>query len=299
MTTESKKDVYGIVTENIIKVMESGIVPWRMPWGIGGLPRNALPQKPYRGVNVPLLAMHAFENNVFVTEAQLKNLGGTAKEGEYPIIATYWERRTDKEDSEKTYSALLYERVFNISQCEGVSFEDIEPHVYPEKPLTFCHDLVKGIINHSPLTPKLMTSDTSMHYNMEGDVISMPKSEEYASSEYYYYDLFQMLIHASGIPSRLNREGCMDMGERFSKEELIADIGAHYLCFYAGISTSIASMSVTHLYQWLELFREDTKLFVSACTMAQKAVDFILGGFVMEEAGQSKENKTSPNDEEE
>ncbi len=137
MTTESKKDVYGIVTDTIIKVMESGIVPWRMPWGVGGIPRNALTLKPYRGVNVPLLAMYSFEQNVFVSEKQLANLGGKAKEGEYPMIATYWEWRVDKEDSEKQYSVLLYERVFNISQCEGVSFEDMEPHVYPEKPLTF------------------------------------------------------------------------------------------------------------------------------------------------------------------
>jgi antirestriction protein ArdC len=282
MTTESKKDVYGIVSDTIIKVMESGIVPWRMPWGVGGIPRNALTLKPYRGVNVPLLAMYSFEQNVFVSEKQLTNLGGKAKEGEYPMIATYWEWRVDKEDSEKQYSVLLYERVFNISQCEGVSFEDMEPHSYPEKPLTFCHDLVKGIINSSSLTPKLMKADSSMRYDVDTDVIFMPESKEYNSSERYYYDLFQMLVHASGIPARLNRECFMDMGERFSKEDLIADMGAHYLCFYAGMSESVSSMSVSHLYKWLELFREDTRLFVSACTMAQKVVDFILSGFVME-----------------
>ncbi len=127
-----------------------------------------------------------------------------------------------------------------------------------------------------------MKADSSMRYDVDTDVIFMPESKEYNSSELYYYDLLQMFVHASGIPSRLNRECFMDMGERFSKEDLIADMGAHYLCFYAGMSESVSSLSVSHLYKWLELFREDTRLFVSACTMAQKAVDFVLGWFVME-----------------
>jgi antirestriction protein ArdC len=278
-TNESRKDVYGIVTENIIKVMESGIVPWRMPWGVGGQPRNAITQKPYRGVNVPLLAMYAFDTNVFLSEKQLENLGGTAKEGEYPIMATYWEWRTDSEDAEKQYSVLLYEKVFNVSQVEGVSFDGLDPLVYPENPLEYCRDLVKGIVDDSAQTLSIMHSADCLLYDMDTDVIFIPPSESYRSPELFYYDLFQMFVHATGITTRLDRKEFALMGEGFSKEDLIADMGAHYLCFHAGITGNLSLITVAHLHKWIELFGEDTKLFVSACTMAQKAVDFILNGY--------------------
>jgi hypothetical protein len=33
-------DVYAIVTDKIINLLEQGVVPWRRPWTGGGLPRN-------------------------------------------------------------------------------------------------------------------------------------------------------------------------------------------------------------------------------------------------------------------
>ena len=48
-------DVYAIVTEKIVNLLEQGIVPWRRPWSATGLPRNLVSKKPYRGVNLFLL----------------------------------------------------------------------------------------------------------------------------------------------------------------------------------------------------------------------------------------------------
>jgi antirestriction protein ArdC len=40
--------VYSIVTEQIIKLLESGTVPWRRPWQTAP-PCNLISQKEYRG----------------------------------------------------------------------------------------------------------------------------------------------------------------------------------------------------------------------------------------------------------
>jgi antirestriction protein ArdC len=47
-------DVYAIVTEKIISLLEQGVVPWRRPWTEGGFPRNVVSKKPYRGINAGL-----------------------------------------------------------------------------------------------------------------------------------------------------------------------------------------------------------------------------------------------------
>jgi antirestriction protein ArdC len=43
-------DVYQIVTDKIIGMLEVGVVPWRRPWSSAGLPRNLVTKKPYRGI---------------------------------------------------------------------------------------------------------------------------------------------------------------------------------------------------------------------------------------------------------
>jgi len=45
-------DVYAIVTEKIISLLEEGLVPWRRPWVTTGLPRNLISKKPYKGINL-------------------------------------------------------------------------------------------------------------------------------------------------------------------------------------------------------------------------------------------------------
>lgn len=273
MTTKTKKDVNQIVTDHVISMLEMGIIPWRVSWVKGGIPRNGLSLKPYRGANVPLLSMYSFESNVFVSEKQLTNLGGTLKPDVYPMLCTYWDWKDGLNGSTEKRAVLMYERVVNIAQCEGISFEIPEVEI-PEKPLLFCRELIKGLEG----IPRIEYGAVSARYDLEADVIFMPSSEEYKSPELFYYDLFQMLIHATGHASRLDRKEVIDMEPVFSRESLIADVGAHYLCFHAGITGILSLPNTGFIYAWLEKFRDDARLFVFAANQAQKAVDWILRG---------------------
>lgn len=86
--TESKRDVYTIVTEQIILQLEKGIVPWRQPWTDAGTPQNFVSHRPYRGLNVWLFASLGFERNFFLTYKQLNHTSLSSHDG--------WRERRNK-----------------------------------------------------------------------------------------------------------------------------------------------------------------------------------------------------------
>lgn len=276
MTTEQKqrKDVYQIVTEHVISFLEQGIVPWRVSWVNNGIPRNVITRKPYRGANVSLLSVYGFDRNLFVSEQQLHNLGGTIKKDERYVLSTYWEWRDALDGSGEKRPMLRYEKVYNLSQCEGITASGIEDVVTPSKPLLECKNIVKGMLN----APRIEYTGRSADFVEADDLVIMPPSTDYTLPELFYFDLFRMLIHSTGNTLRLNRKELSDREPVFSLEALIADMGAHYLCFYAGVTGLLALPNTGHLYGWMERFTDDARLFVFATNQAQKAVDYILNG---------------------
>ena len=111
-----------------------------------------------------------------------------------------------------------------------------------------------------------------------------PRSREaslFECGEEYYSTLFHELIHSTGHPSRVGREGIENVhafaSESYSKEELVAEMGAAFLCGTVGISLATVSNSASYLQSWISRLRGDSRLIVSAASQAQKAADFILG----------------------
>ena len=75
-------DVYQIVTDKIIAMLEAGVVPWRKPWSSAGLPRNLVTKKPYRGINHFLLSASKYISPFWLTYKQANELGGSIRRGE-------------------------------------------------------------------------------------------------------------------------------------------------------------------------------------------------------------------------
>ena len=92
---------------------------------------------------------------------------------------------------------------------------------------------------------------------------------------------FHELIHSTGHRSRLRREQSDNPvrfgSESYSKEELIAELGASMLCGVSGIAPRTLDNSVSYLKSWISRLRGDSRLIISAASAAQKASDFILG----------------------
>ena len=118
--------VYEIVTEKIIKQLESGVAPWRKPWTCQ-TPANLLTQKEYRGLNVFTLASQGFPSRFWLTYNQATKLGGRIRKGEKSSLVIFWnigdEQDTTAQDGAKETSRpilLRYYSVFNLSQAEGI-----------------------------------------------------------------------------------------------------------------------------------------------------------------------------------
>jgi antirestriction protein ArdC len=110
----------------------------------------------------------------------------------------------------------------------------------------------------------------------------MPAQKTFRSPESYYQTLFHEMTHSTGHASRLDREGVtmpIKFGsERYSKEELIAELGASFLSNEAGILNQVQfDNSAAYLGSWIEKFQNDPKMIFTASSQAQRSTDLILG----------------------
>jgi len=276
--------VYTIITNRIIEHLEKGVVPWRQPWTDAGLPKNLITGKPYRGINVWLLASLNYSQNYFLSFKQVQDIGATVKKGEKSQEVVFWkwiEKETSdmvvEEEKQKKIPMLRYYRVFNIAQCEGIPKEKI-PVVVERKnnPIERC----EKILEEMPLRPKIQHLEQKAYYRKSDDVINMPRMETFDSIENYYGTLFHEVLHSTGHAQRLNRRelirGFRFASEDYAIEELTAEMGASYLKSYSGIPIEKLENNAAYIQSWLERLKKDKKCIVYASSQAQKATDYIL-----------------------
>src|SRR5713226_3417825 len=89
-------NVYEIISERIIKQLESGVAPWRKPWS-AKLPVNLISQKPYRGLNVLTLASQGYPSRFWLTFNQANKIGGRIRKGERSSPVIYWNIGEERE----------------------------------------------------------------------------------------------------------------------------------------------------------------------------------------------------------
>src|SRR6266571_3648025 len=119
------QSVYQIVTEQIIKQLESGVAPWHRPWTTQ-IPKNLVSKREYRGINVFLLASRGYGSPYWLTYKQATETGGNVRRGEHGSKVVFW--KIDKYETEdadgqtlaKTSAILRYYTVFNVEQCDGI-----------------------------------------------------------------------------------------------------------------------------------------------------------------------------------
>jgi antirestriction protein ArdC len=277
------ESVYQLVTKKIIEKLESGVVPWRKPW-LSGEPANLVSQREYSGINKFLLGCNQYSSRFWLTFNQANKLGGTIRKGEKSSIVTFWKRNLYTKTNVETNEAetrqgflLRYFNVFNLDQTQGIA-EKLgltgESKVVPN--LGVCDAIVRGMPNRPAIVGSL-----NAWYSPIADQVGMPSINSFNGSEEYYSTLFHELIHSTGHRSRLHREQFDNPvrfgSESYSKEELIAELGASMLCGVSGIAPRTLDNSASYLKSWIDRLRGDSRLIVSAASAAQKASDFILG----------------------
>jgi antirestriction protein ArdC len=278
-TTNTKRDVYAIVTDKIIEMLDKGKIPWRQPWTKSGEPSNLISGRPYRGINIILLASLGYAQNYFLSEKQAIELGATIKEDEKPHLVVFWnwQDKEAKEGEEKKKMPLLrYYMVYNVSQCIGIPTERIPEINRTVDPI----ELADKIVENMPNPPEISHEYSGAFYDPIEDLINIPYINSFDDKESYYSVLFHELVHSTGHGMRLARKGITEKilfgSEQYSQEEIIAELGACYLMNHSGIETEPTKNNAAYIQNWLKVLKNDRKFIVYASSFAQKAVDFVL-----------------------
>jgi antirestriction protein ArdC len=168
---------------------------------------------------------------------------------------------------------LRYYTVFNVEQCDGIKAPGSDK---VNNPIEECERIVAGMPN-SPA----MVQDARAWYRPANDTVGIPSRQAFGSAEEYYSTLFHELTHSTGHPLRIGREGIEMLNtfgsESYSKEELIAEMGAAMLAGIAGIERRTLANSAAYLQSWIEVLKSDSRMVVFAASQAQKAADYIQG----------------------
>lgn len=290
-TSKVKRDIYQEVTDRIIGYLEQGTTPWKNPIKRGtgdGWPKNMDSGKRYRGINVFLLGLTAWESgfssDYWMTFKQAQSHGGQVRKGEKGSLVTFFKMYAtkDKQTGEPIEIPMLkHFTAFNVEQIDGIDIPDApkaNPDAVPFEPLAEADKIVEGYKSK----PEIKHDGGRRAFYRPGtDSVHMPEHERFDARETYYSTLFHELTHSTGHSDRLNRGLDTELAPfgspDYSREELIAEMGAAFLCAASGISPPTIEQSASYLQSWINVLKGDKRLVVGAASAAQKAADRILG----------------------
>lgn len=280
-----KLDIYQMVTDRIITQLESGIIPWKKPWTgvspLNGGAFNRVTKKSYSILNQMLLG----EGGEYATFKQWSALGGKIRKGEKQKIVVFWKvihktiQDKDGNDKEVGIPFLQYYGVFHISQVDGVEplnkdeLKDVDP--IPE-----ADEIITSYVNRERINYQEIASNEA-YYSPLDDRVVVPMKSQFENANEFYSTAFHELTHSTGHKSRLDRihVGVAAFGsEEYSKEELVAELGAAGMLNLLGIEIpETFKNSTAYIQSWIKALRNDKKMIVMASSKAEKAIAYILG----------------------
>jgi antirestriction protein ArdC len=283
------KDVYTRVTERIITDLEQGIRPWMKPWhaehAAGKISRPLRHNgTPYRGVNTLLLWGDAMASGyvapIWMTFKQALELGGFVRKGEHGSLVVYANSITktetnDKgEDVDREIPFMKGYTVFNVEQIEGL------PAIYyakPENPLPLAERIEHAEQFMTATGATIRHGGNMAYYAPSPDTIQLPPFEAFKDKESYYATALHELTHWTRHEKRLDRDfGRQKFGDAgYAREELVAELGAAFLCAEIGITPEVRDDHAAYLASWLNVLKEDKRAIFSAAAHAQRAADFL------------------------
>ena len=294
--------VYERVTERVTELLQQGVVPWQKPWHAKvGPPRNGVSGRHYRGLNVFMLSHAGFESPWWFTPKQVNDLGGHIIKGEKISWVHFfkpWLPKGDPADSlevdtdeveistrRRPVLIIRAYKVANLDQLEGPGVDKFRAKHQPvegsvnndNESIAACEQIVADM----PQRPGIRYGGDKAFFRPWTDTVHMPRRETFISSEAFYGTLFHELSHSTGHEDRLNRKTLTDGtpfgSATYSREELVAEMGAAFLCGMAGIEDPTIQNSASYIHSWLRFLKSDPKALIIAGAQAQKASDFILG----------------------
>lgn len=274
-------DVYKMVTDRIIEELEKGNIPWQKGWsGTTEGAYNYVTRKPYNLLNQMMLK----HNDAYLSFKQVNDLGGRVKKGAKAEQVFGKGRRVEEVENEngeiekKVTWPFRYYSVYWIGDTT-LEADKRDREVTEHEPIAEAERTIQEyLLRETELTFENTHPSNSAYYRPSTDTVVVPMMSQFAEVEEYYSTAFHELTHSTGSEKRLKRldKKAAFGSENYSKEELIAELGAAYLVNLCGIETSKSFRnSAGYLQGWLSALKNDKKLIVSAAGKAEKAVDYI------------------------
>ncbi len=285
-TATEKPDVYARVTSQIVNAIEQGVGNWRMPWHTSGRyafsPINAASKKPYRGINTVCLWAAAesrgYDSGEWATYQQWQERGAQVRKGEKATTVVFWKfanNASEMEDGETPASGsrLLFTRgyaVFNAAQVDGYT-PKAEPAVsMPER-------IERAETWFQSIAADVRNGGNRAYYAPGTDHIQMPPFAAFVENVPYYSTLAHECTHWTARAERCDRQ----LGKRFgdsayAAEELIAELGAAFVCAHLGLSTEPREDHAQYIQSWLKVLRADKRAIFTAASKAQQAADYLI-----------------------
>ncbi len=291
MKTDSsfkRSDIYVRVTEEIVRAIEVGVKDYKMPWhqvAGAGLPRNASTGNFYHGVNTIALwaagQVRGYRLPYWATFLQWEKLGANIRRGEKASFVVFYKREEltadgeHRDDAREARSIYRGSCVFNAEQVDGWShpipiFEDRTEKIQAVD--SFIESLGADISYGGEVAA----------YNMILDRIRIPERQRFTgtdtstATEAFYSVLLHEHIHWTGHSKRLNRDLSGRFGDSaYAMEELIAEIGAAFLCTDLGISVHPRQDHAAYVANWLLVLQQQKKAIFTAASTATAACRFL------------------------
>ena len=271
-------DIYAEVTNRIILQLEQGQIPWQKPWISSGQAVSRSTGTPYSLLNQMILG----KPGEYVTFAQCQKEGGHIRKGEKSQMVVFWkwvEQKDEETDEVKKIPFLRYFNVFHIDQCEGLTAKHVLPLPDVAEPDQKAEAVIADYLQRSGVKLNQQEGDRAF-YSPASDSVTIPTLAQFNDVAEFYSTAFHELTHSTGHESRLDRlsKTAHFGSEEYSKEELVAEIGAAALVNHVGLETSNSFRNSTaYIQSWLKALQNDKRLIVGAAGKAEKAVSLILG----------------------
>lgn len=284
-----RQDVYSRVTERLLADLEKGVRPWLRPWNAEHMEGNiAWPERAngqlYKGVNVLMLWASAEEQGftapVWMTFKQAKELGGSVRKGSKGSLVVYANRLTrtetasDGKEVEREIPFMKGYTVFNVQQVDGLPERFYAPAPLPQAEAGRL-DAAEAFV--AATRANIRHGGNNAFYSQAADFVQMPPFPAFQDAESYYATLAHELTHWTKHPERLDRDfGRKRFGdEGYAREELVAEIGAAFLCCGLGITPTPREDHASYLSHWIGVLKADNRAIFQAASHAQKAADYL------------------------
>lgn len=291
----SKTDIQQEVTDQIINLLDQVKIEDYQPPFAGlsslGLPLNPVTNKRYQGINILSLWTHqqsrSFSSNQWATFKQWRNMDATVRKGEKASRIIFYKTLIKEEDNKPGNDTvkipmLKVYNVFNADQVENYSHEPesksrpIDKVEHIQIVDQFCQD-TGAKIDHN---------GNQAYYDISSDCINMPPTDSFQdtdladATENYYATLLHELTHWTGAKNRLNRfnqkiSGDSSAKEDYALEELVAELGAAFLCAQHSITQTQPRHHAIYIKNWLKSLKENKSYIFKASAKAAKAVEYL------------------------